>query len=467
MKKGSQIEATNGEFQLPEPIVHRIQSFLTAKEAARTTILSKSWRSAWLTRPNLDFCITRGGEYEYLEFVEKTIQRYEQSNLKIESLKLCNESGGLYGCFVLDMIALKIGVLANDLITRALKIGATHLCVQDFVGKMVLSQGVFEAENLVELSLHGCKIEDLGFDRKVRCSKLESLYLRYVNINSEMISNIVSCCPLIRKLSLDCVVPFNGDDDDDHVYHSFSRLPFLKDLTLLGCRTQEVSSPSLERLYFATGYRYRSLNVKFDVPSIRKFRLEIDNEEIPSLSFVSASRDWESDVFIRTYRRGFSTLWFRGLNKLLTELSLSKMYLSLNMAAKKIDDEHWDYEVGAIRGLPKPKVESLTLDMFPIRALHSFVIFHGLFQICRPTFIIVNMLGNVDGIANNNMLRKTLARGLDDKFMYGLHDLEEVNVHLFDEDADEWRPLPLESLLDPSISPSGRQKTRFQLKWKL
>ncbi|KAL3650310.1 hypothetical protein CASFOL_006713 [Castilleja foliolosa] len=456
MKKGSQIEAINGEFQLPEPIVHRIQSFLTAKEAARTTILSKSWRSAWLTRPNLDFSIRSYGVYEYLEFVEKTIQRYEKSNLKIESLRLRNKSGGV-GVYV------GFGVLANDLITRALKIGATHLCVQNFVGKMVLSQGVFEAENLVELTLNGCKIEDLGFDRKVRCSKLESLDLRYVNINSEMISNIVSCCPLIRKLSLDCVVPFNDDDDDDHVYHSFSRLPFsLKDLTLIGCRTQEVSSPSLERLYFSTE-EYTS--VKFDVPSIRKFGFGISGDEFPSLFFVSTPRVWESDVFIGTYR-GFSTLWFRGLNKLLTELSLSKISLSLNMAVFKEDCKS-EYEVGAIRGLPKPKVESLTLDMFPIRALHSFAIFHGLFQICRPTFIIVNMLGNVDGNGNNNMLRKTLARGLDDKSMYGLHDLEEVNVHLFDEDADAWRPLPLESLLDPSISLSGRQKTRFQLKWKL
>ncbi|KAL3650308.1 hypothetical protein CASFOL_006711 [Castilleja foliolosa] len=455
MRKRRQRQAINGEFQLPEPIIHHIQSFLTEKEAAQTAILSKSWRSAWLTRPNLDFSIPKRGKHKYFKLVEKTIQRYEQSNLKIESLRLCNQSRS---------VRVDFEVFANDLIMRALKIGATHLSVEYNDGDMVLSQGVFEAENLVELSLNGCKIEDLGFDFKVRCSKLESLNLSSVKISSEMISNIALCCPLIRKLSLCDVAPFNNftpyfdsdsddDDDDDDVYYSFSSLPSLKDLTIRDCKTEVVSSPSLERLYFATE---ECTSVKFDVPSIRKFRLEIDDEEIPSLSFVSASRDWESDVFIRTYRRGFSTLWFRGLNKLLTELSLSKMYLSLNMAAEVLD-EHWDYEVGAIRGLPKHKVESFTLDMFHLRAVDYFAFFHGLFQICRPTFII----------ANNNMLRRTLARGLDNKYMYDLHDLEEVNVHLFDKDVDAWRSLPLESLLDPSTSPSRRQKTRFQLKWKL
>ncbi|KAL3645015.1 hypothetical protein CASFOL_010195 [Castilleja foliolosa] len=47
--------AGEGEIQFAEPIIHRLQSFLTGKEAAQTTIVSKSWHSAWLTRPNLDF----------------------------------------------------------------------------------------------------------------------------------------------------------------------------------------------------------------------------------------------------------------------------------------------------------------------------------------------------------------------------------------------------------------------------
>ncbi|KAL3650301.1 hypothetical protein CASFOL_006704 [Castilleja foliolosa] len=423
MKKGSQIEAINGEYQLPEPIIHHIQSFLTSEEAAQTAILSKSWRSAWLTHPNLDFYITRGGEAR-LELAEKTIERYEQSNLKIESLKLCNESR--------RGLNVDFGVFANDLITRALKIGVTHLSVEDYDGDMVLSQDVFEAENLVELSLLGCKIDDLGFD---------------------------------RKLSLCDVIPFGSDN----VYFSFlgdlsTKFPSLKDLTLDGCNTQEISSRSLERLNFVSACHM--LSVKFDVPGIRKFRFETEDDVIPSLSFVSAPSEWESDAFILDRYGSLSVSWFRRLNKLLTELSPSRIYLSLEIVHVK---KSCQYEVGDIRNLPKPKVENLMINFWPRTALDYFALFHGSFQICRPKFITVGYKTSSGDIIMNDLVCKTLARGLDNKCMYDLHDLEEVNVHCYGKDDGAWQPIPLKSLLKPSVSPTSStpiRKIRFQLKWK-
>ncbi|KAL3650300.1 hypothetical protein CASFOL_006703 [Castilleja foliolosa] len=239
-----------------------------------------------------------------------------------------------------------------------------------------------------------------------------------------MMSNIASCCPLICKLSLHNAIPFK---DDGHVYYSFSRFRSLKDLTLEECKTQEVSSRSLERLHLFT--EYHKLSIKLDVPSICKVRFDIVGKNIPSLSFVEQT-----------------------LNRVEPIENLS---LSLDMGLPDLY-KGCRYKMGDIRGLPVPKVESLTLDMFRLRALDYFSFFRGLFQICRLKFIIVNYrMGGIGTIANNNTLCKTLARGLDDKCMYDLHDLGEVNVHLFDEDVDAWRPLPLESLLDPSISPSG------------
>ncbi|KAL3650303.1 hypothetical protein CASFOL_006706 [Castilleja foliolosa] len=69
----------------------------------------------------------------------------------------------------------------------------------------------------------------------------------------------------------------------------------------------------------------------------------------------------------------------------------------------------------------------------------------------------------------NDLVCKTLARGLRNKCMYDLHDLEDVNVHFYDEDNDAWQPMPLKSLLSPSVSPTSStpiRKIRFQLKWK-
>lgn len=40
---------------LPEEIIHLIQSFLDAQEAAKTSVLSKLWLRAWRTQPILQF----------------------------------------------------------------------------------------------------------------------------------------------------------------------------------------------------------------------------------------------------------------------------------------------------------------------------------------------------------------------------------------------------------------------------
>ncbi|GFQ03115.1 hypothetical protein PHJA_002455300 [Phtheirospermum japonicum] len=91
----------------------------------------------------------------------------------------------------------------------------------------------------------------------------------------------------------------------------------------------------------------------------------------------------------------------------------------------------FDYEVGDIRGLPKHDVENLTICRIGLRppALSCFALFHGLFW--------------------------TLVRGLNDEHVYGLHDLEKVNVLLFDDDVAAWWHLPLKSLSNASICPKA------------
>ncbi|KAG8370088.1 hypothetical protein BUALT_Bualt14G0081200 [Buddleja alternifolia] len=83
MERGKRSEAINGEIQLPEAIIQQIQSLLNGKEAAQTSVISKSWYNAWLTNPNLDFDQRnfRIGDSEseaaerFPNFVKKTMQR--------------------------------------------------------------------------------------------------------------------------------------------------------------------------------------------------------------------------------------------------------------------------------------------------------------------------------------------------------------------------------------------------------
>ncbi|GFP82960.1 putative F-box/LRR-repeat protein at3g28410 [Phtheirospermum japonicum] len=506
--------ATAGEIQFPEPIIHHLQSFLTRKEAARTTIVSKSWHSAWSTRPNLDFK-ERPCDYsridEFSKYAKKTIKRYEQSNLKIESFKLCMKINW-YG---------RVD-LAKKLIVKALKIGATRLSLRlnDRSNRFVLPhEVVFGAENLIGLSVKGCTINPDDDEMVIKCSRLESLSLDEVYIPSDLVSNIISSCPLIENLSLLSYTYSDYEYDDDEIENNgyeeavglvnnlgrlrclvlgsvsfeklfsgddlLSKLPFLEDFTLYLERNNfeevdiQISNCSLERIKLeledqrhmhSSGKRPR---VKLDVPSIRKFTFEGD--VIPSLSLIStpySSREWESYVSVKCQRYGGPTaFWFGELCEFLTTLRQSKTHLSL-----LVDNHNWtsfDYKVrdNIIQGLRKHELESLAINMRGIPSLNCYALLDGLFRLCRPKMITQydkQQRYHSKYKRNIDFLCLTLEQGMKVKvsrpsqFMYGLNDLEEVNAQSFDV---EWRPIPLESLLDIADE-QQHQRVRLLLKWK-
>ncbi|KAL3645001.1 hypothetical protein CASFOL_010181 [Castilleja foliolosa] len=449
--------AGEGELQFPQPVIQHLQSFLTGKEAARTTIVSKSWNSAWLTRPNLDFDDihfmgsrnrTYFGEYkrssvdDFRIHSKKTIKRYEQSNLKIESFKLFMRFYH-YGC---------TGELAKELIVKALRIGATRLNLRLDCKLYVLPDEVFGADNLAELSVSGCRIK-LYDGVVIKCRSLESLSLDGVyDITIDKVSKIVSSCPCIEKFSL--LSSFYQEYEDgsikiykfgsDDVYKGveergqrvldaaastvmavgvvdnliprlrclvlgyvwfktlclgdlLSRFPFLKDFTLfLNHSTDtsfeegiQISNCSLELIKLVLeGFSFagnKKLRVKFDVPSVRKFTFEGD--AIPCLSFISTppSREWESHVSIECDpQHGFSAFWFNELSELLTQLSQSKTHLHVYANL-----ETFDYKVGdtIIQGLRKHDLENLTIDMTGLPTLSCYALFDCLFRVCRPKLI--------------------------------------------------------------------------------
>ncbi|KAL3644994.1 hypothetical protein CASFOL_010174 [Castilleja foliolosa] len=537
--------AGEGEIHFPEPIIQLLQSFLDGKEAVRTTIVSRSWHRAWLTRPNLDFddihfTGSHNRKNDFKKYAKKTIKRYEQSKIKIESFNLC---------YFYDFDGTD--ELAKELIVKALRIGDTRLCLRLKTGYwLYIPNEVFGADNLVELSLSGC-IVGLDDGVVIKCRRLEYLSLDNVGITIDTVSKIVSSCPCIEKLTL---LPnqrysgvsiaeneFGSDDEYEGVeergqrvldaaattmavgvvdnliprlrclvlgYASFktlclgdllSRFTFLKDFTLFldnnGTILEEgiqISNCSLELIKLVLqGFSFdgnKKLRVKFDVPSVRRFTFEGD--AIPCLSFVSTppSRKWESHLSIECPRRGFSALWFNELSELLTQLSQSKTHLHVCP-----DLETFDYKVGdkIIQSLRKHDLENLTIDMTGQPSLSCYALFDGLFRLCRPKLITQSRRReyrkryknycydneNYTEITNIDFLCQTLKQGINFKvssptqFMYGLNDLEEVNAQALDMDdvPAEWKPIPLESLLDadtPYKYEQAQIRTRLLLKWK-
>ncbi|KAL8515345.1 hypothetical protein ACS0TY_014160 [Phlomoides rotata] len=347
MEKGKKINAINGEFLLPEAIIQRIQSLLGRKLAAQTSILSKSWYTAWSTRPHLDFDQRlfqnrNDGDpnpqlkENFSESARMTVQRYEELKLKVESLKLC-----------MDITKIDSYLLANELIVKAIMMGASDLDLEFLPqnASLALPVKVLGFENLVRLSATGCKI-----DGKVSCSRLKSLSLSRVHMESGLISDIISSCPLIENFLLsDCqwenkMLIFSPSFEFHNLkclslekvkvnrllFHDFSsKFPCLKDLMLHhcnGCRAIKIYSNSLECISIAQD---RLLDAEFKFPSIRKF--SFSGSSIPNPSFVTSSTKWESDISVTCPGTPLGAQWFHKLKLLLRKLTLSKIYLSLSI----------------------------------------------------------------------------------------------------------------------------------------
>ncbi|GER35532.1 F-box/RNI-like superfamily protein [Striga asiatica] len=449
------------EFELPETIIHHIQSLLTPRQAGRTSILSKSWHAAWLTRPNLEFDqrdFTVGFfDPEKLSEFAMTFQRHVKSNLKIESLRLKLDCSGTRE--IVDPFGL-----TDEIIVKALRLGATRLdlCLTRRLTSAgdrehILPRQVLEAENHVGLAVAGYKIYDhlLDDQTSVRCSKLESLSLKDVQIKRDLFSCIASTCPLIKNLSLSNI--WDPKPGVDSVCGRLTtNLPMLASLVLRDVK--------VDVLFLG------DLSSKF--PNLKDLTLQLHN-----------------------------------FDKEMRISSCSLEHLSLNCRHHGNPQIVLDY-VPRIQGLEgfqcRHQVEHLTVETGRhIPSLTSFAFFDGLFRICRPKLVTQHNLNN-DFISkilqqgnqekfscpcnrpkmvtdqhpvsefhnsnNDSFLSKILQQGTKRKFLcpcnflYGLHDLEEVHVQPVDEVDAVWRLLTQESW--SNIHPDKKQKVRFYLKWR-
>ncbi|KAH6816557.1 hypothetical protein C2S51_021377 [Perilla frutescens var. frutescens] len=470
------------EFSLPPEIIGHIQSFMNGREAARSTILSKSLYNAWSKRPNLDFdaCDFRFHDRQtFSDFTRKTMQRYEDLNLKIVSFTLRMK----YGC--------RSPSLTKELIVRAMKLGAIDLKIEfavefgDKYSPFVLPEEAFESETLDRLSVTG-GIINLCRNVEVTRSKLKSLHLSQVLIkNCDLFRNLISRCPSIEKIICnDLLFWFDMDMRDypklnEMLEYEFQKLrtlsldtlkdrdawffeellfklPCLKTLAIRNvhiCRKIRICSQSLECISFVE--YYKAVTAEFDVPNIRKFHFE--GSALSCLTFETACRDdWESDIHIMCYQ---GSSWLSSSRKLLQNLILSKVSLSIHVKYPS------KYICDYTRCEPIPVVENLKImDHVPNSGLLD-----GLFFICRPKFVNQHCFAP----DNNDLLELLCTKLVDERSENhcipnpSMHGLEEVNVELFEENLREWRLLPWKMLFDAPTFAENTQKVRFRLRWRL
>ncbi|KAG8370093.1 hypothetical protein BUALT_Bualt14G0081700 [Buddleja alternifolia] len=483
MENCKRMAAIDEHLHLPEPIIQHIQSFLSRKEAASTAVICKSWYNSWLTRPILDFdehdFPDLFNKDEFYNFVKRSMERYHELNLNKESFKLW-----------MNVRDIDSSSLATESIVKAVKLGVNNLNIEIYPPRTtyILPKEVFEIESLKVLSVFGCKI-DWPLDRKLLCSKLQSLILRYVLVGDDVIWDIISSCPLIEKLLLyECQYSVRANpateiltlrspikvssfhklkylflqkvNVNEQFFSDFSlKFPCLEDLSLHDCHgykgRRQISSHSLKCISLT---QTKMLWVNFDVPNIRKFTFK--GTCIPRLSFTSALKEWESDISIVYYDNHLNASWFHELKRFLTNLTLSKISLCLWSFRK----QHIDH-VREIEGLPRPVLEKLMLPMHLETSMFSSFL-DGLFWSCRPKVITIN------GFCKSRLLEFLCKRLIQvnencyipNQNVFGQCGLEEVNVESFEVTLNEWLSLPWQAFLD-SLKVKEYKELRFLLKW--
>nr|XP_043615951.1 F-box/FBD/LRR-repeat protein At4g00160-like [Erigeron canadensis] len=196
------LEKRDDDIVLPAELMHRIQSLLSEKEAARTCVLSKSWLHAWSTIPNLRFPTNQVSTI-YKKYIDNTIQRYHDHNIPIESLEFLLEVENKEA----DEIWMRDRLLAPET-TSCLK----DLCLYISDARTVprqsfkLPDNVFSGDKLhtIKLCSSCCILDDIyiGINHVIKCVSLRVLRLSHVNISDDVFHNLLSTCRLLEKVIL-------------------------------------------------------------------------------------------------------------------------------------------------------------------------------------------------------------------------------------------------------------------------
>ncbi|KAL3634821.1 hypothetical protein CASFOL_021875 [Castilleja foliolosa] len=481
--------------QLPQPVLHNILSLLPQQDAARTSVLSKSWRYLWHGRLNVEF---RDNWWffrkkEFWPFVDKTLQRYLDQNLSLHKFLVDIN-------YVVDVVLLQkwIPLVIMNMGVRSLNL----LCT--FGTIFVLPLVVFQSENLVELRLSYCNFDILKSTNNVMLNNLRTLRLSFVQITDEIFEKIISGCPLIENLDLylyQCIGLIHLNSIKFHKHHNLKdfrcsgkeqiiieieyphtlesvhtdcrnwflhhrnmHFPHLKSLELYrvqlpadifdnfssffpcinelilhlcdGLKEFLLLSSSIKRLTIKTDLK-NGIKAFIDTPNILYFEFSGDYGFLPSIKFTTTSNEWESKITL-WYKLKRSdkdaTSWFLKLNKLLKALSQS--HITLKLFCKKYNKLHINDSYG---GFYKPVVvkcfklcRCITSGSVP--PFDPAILLNCFFRICRPRYI------HIDQSANNlveficNLIPK-------EKGSYiWLQDLEEVSIEVWKriEDGLSW-----------------------------
>lgn len=247
--------------------------FLSYKEAAQLSILSKTWLQAWLAHPNLDITVDYNGNN--VESVDNIMKRYRDRGIPIDKFELSHFDSSSQGFPLIDKwfdIALENGV----------KDVAFNVPIYSSYSLPILK--ILTSKSLRELVLWGCHFKRVPFSSGyVSCDSLKMLSLTSVTLSDKMLQTLLNSCPSIVTFMCDCC--------DGLKTIEVVNLQKINSISIWTGKNQHVviEAPTLKHLsYFCFGKEDPMLDI-LDVPNL--VSLEYKGDKLPE-TFVDANWRW-------------------------------------------------------------------------------------------------------------------------------------------------------------------------------
>ncbi|KAK2988336.1 hypothetical protein RJ640_000323 [Escallonia rubra] len=514
--------------ELPEEIVQHILSFLSTKESAVASLLSKAWLCAWSTNPFLDFdeAFFRG-EYPvfkerrraFAEFAGKTLLRYHEHKVRIHklSLKILEENLEL---------TCKLIRLANDC-------GVQELCLSlKGASGSRFAPAIFDVHSLVKLDLQLCDMLEVQCS-SITCHSLQVLKLYRVSLAEQIIEKLVCSCPLIDTIILDKCYGFKKVQiNNQHHLRIF-------EIEARFGETVDIKVPSLELFTYSEGWRSTSVEYPFTIQSIynvkrlclnlykitdefiRKIVSEFsllqeltlyycpmlkglifsshslkrinlrscDNltevyfdtpnllsldycsyNRVPSLSSNSTPTQLKMNLCIRLVSGNSGTLFFQNLRECLASINHSELSLPYICAPK------FSFSFEDLRAIPlpypAPEVEQMSLSTYSRTHVYPLLV-DALFWTCRPKSICMD-----ECTEPSRDFTKLLCKSLMDErttdscrsdqvkcWRHYFKRMKKIEVFKGSTGKDYWLPLCWRSVADVVPTLRSGDKFRFRLEW--